>query len=101
MSVSLILSNYSRGVKNSHIYFERDYSGKGGKWRLESFHDPDYTYEHMQTTGLLPVGTHTFSWSAENCNEVSGGYGQTRQLTLSGCDEDDFTCDNGRCTRLE
>ena len=63
------------------------------KWRMSHYYYTDLTLT-MLDGDALPVGKH--KWLAENnvCNE---GKTSTVVLQLSGCSEDQFTCDDGKC----
>ena len=63
------------------------------RWRMSHYYYVDYTLT-MMDLDALPVGRH--KWMLENniCNE-----GQTSSMVLqiSGCEEGQFTCDDGKC----
>ena len=66
------------------------------KWRISHYH-----YTHLTLTmvdmDILPVGRH--KWMIENnvCNE---GVTNFQELQLSGCNEEQFTCDDGKCINI-
>ena len=66
------------------------------KWRISHYH-----YTHLTLTmvdmDILPVGKH--KWMIENnvCNE---GVTNFQELQLSGCNEEQFTCDDGKCINI-
>ena len=62
-------------------------------WRMSHYYYTDLTLT-MLDGDALPVGKH--KWLVENnvCNE---GMTSTEVLLLSGCAEDEFTCDDGKC----
>ena len=66
------------------------------KWRMGHYH-----YTHLTLTMLdmdmLPMGRH--KWMMENnvCNE---GQTSSQVLQISGCNEQQFTCDDGKCINI-
>ena len=62
-------------------------------WMLSHYHYKDLTLT-MVDTDVLPLGRH--KWRLENnvCNE---GKTSSQILQLSGCGEEQFTCDDGKC----
>ena len=69
---------------------------KDGKWRMSHYHYTDLTLT-MLDTDVLPFGRH--KWMVENnvCNE---GVTSSQVLQISGCNEQQFTCDDGKCIDL-
>lgn len=63
------------------------------KWRMSHYYYTDLTLT-MLDSDSLPVGRH--KWLIENnvCNE---GETSAQELQLSGCQEGQFTCDDGKC----
>ena len=63
------------------------------RWRMSHYHYTDLTLT-MLDQDSLPVGRH--KWRVENnvCNE---GETNSEILQLSGCEEGQFTCDDGKC----
>ena len=66
------------------------------KWRMTHYH-----YTEMSLTLLssdaLPVGRH--KWLVEN-NVCQEGKTSTEILQVSGCEEGQFTCDDGKCLQV-
>ena len=63
------------------------------RWRMTHYHYVDLSLT-MMDLDALPIGRH--KWMAENnvCNE---GETSAVVLQISGCDEEQFTCDDGKC----
>ena len=65
-------------------------------WRMEHI-----SYEELSLTMLdmdaLPVGRH--QWRIEN-NVCNQGETSIETLLISGCQEDQFTCDDGKCLNI-
>ena len=63
------------------------------KWRITHYHYTAITVT-MLDKDILPLGRH--KWRMENnvCNE---GVTSSVVLQVSGCDEGEFTCDDGKC----
>merc|ERR1719474_853343 len=65
-------------------------------WRMEHI-----SYEELSLTMLdmdaLPVGRH--NWRIEN-NVCNQGETSIETLLISGCKEDQFTCDDGKCLSI-
>ena len=52
----------------------------------------------MLDPDVMPVGRHT--WRVEN-NVCNQGKTNSVILQISGCQEKEFTCDDGKCVKLE
>ena len=63
------------------------------RWRMSHYYYTDLTLT-MLDADALPVGRH--KWLVENnvCNE---GLTSPEELLISGCDDTQFTCDDGKC----
>ena len=66
------------------------------KWRMTHYHYTDLTLT-MLDSDALPVGRH--KWLVEN-NVCQEGKTSTEILQISGCQEDQFTCDDGKCLEM-
>ena len=68
-------------------------NGTDGKWKMTHYFYTDLTLT-MLDKDVLPVGRH--KWLVENnvCNE---GETSSMILQISGCEEGQFTCDDGKC----
>ena len=66
-------------------------------WRMSHYHYSDLTLT-MLDQDSIPIGRH--KWLVENnvCNE---GETSTEVLLVSGCEEGQFTCDDGKCLQIE
>ena len=66
------------------------------KWRMTHYHYPDLSLT-MLDNDVIPLGRH--KWLVENnvCNE---GKTSTEILQLSGCAEEQFSCDDGKCLEM-
>ena len=66
------------------------------KWRMSHYYYTDQTLTMLDADDL-PVGRH--KWMVENnvCNE---GKTSSEDLLISGCDEGEFTCDDGKCLNI-
>ena len=62
------------------------------KWRMTHYHYVDNTLT-MLDMDALPVGRH--KWLVEK-NVCSEGETSSMELQISGCEEDQFTCDDGK-----
>ena len=81
----------------------RGYVGPKG-WKISRNHtDKTWMITHyyytnmyliMQDIDALPMGRHR--WRVEN-NVCNGGITNYQDLLISGCEEGDFTCDDGKC----
>ena len=63
------------------------------KWRMTHYHYKDLSLT-MLDTDSLPVGRH--KWLVEN-NVCQEGKTSTEILQISGCQQEQFTCDDGKC----
>ena len=66
------------------------------KWRMSHYHYTDQTLT-MLDMDMLPMGRH--KWMIENnvCNE---GLTSSQVLQISGCNTQQFTCDDGKCINI-
>ena len=62
-------------------------------WRISHYHYTDLTLT-MVDTDTLPFGRH--KWLIEN-NVCTEGKTSTQVLQISGCNDGQFTCDDGKC----
>ena len=65
-------------------------------WQMNHTHYPEMTLT-MMDTDALPVGRHT--WKIEN-NACNQGETSSQVLLMSGCQESEFTCDDGKCVNI-
>ena len=65
-------------------------------WRMEHNNYPDLSLT-MLDMDALPVGRH--NWQIEN-NVCNQGETSIQSLLISGCKEDQFTCDDGKCLSI-
>ena len=94
-----ILNNF-RGLTKSHIYFKckEKYECETGTWILQSLFEPKMKLEF--TNGDFPVGTN--EWIImENYALCNKDKGYIKELTLTQCYPDKFTCGSGHCIPLE
>ena len=63
---------------------------------MTHYHYTDLTLT-MLDSDALPVGRH--KWLVEN-NVCQEGKTSTEILQISGCQEDQFTCDDGKCLEM-
>ena len=81
----------SRGYSNSYITFDPDKN----HWILQSLRFPEKIYAMARgDDNETPIGRK--SWEKIMDGESSGA----RAMTLSSCNEDEFTCDTGACVPL-
>ena len=71
-------------------------------WQHKFNHEPRYlaTVKASQTNMALGANTWTVNNDAKECNTNNGDTYDTI-LTLSACSEDQFTCKDGNCVRME
>ena len=62
-------------------------------WRMKHNSYPDLTLTMLDLDGL-PVGRHNWRINNNVCNQ---GTTNIQSLLISGCQEDEFTCDDGKC----
>ena len=67
------------------------------RWRMSHYHYTDLTLT-MLDQDTLPIGRH--KWLVEN-NVCREGITSAEVLLVSGCDEGQFTCDDGKCLQIE
>ena len=87
---------FSRGVENSHIYFDSE-----AHWRLQSLRYPEkyLRLSRRQSETNYPIGR--YNWEASSPGGLCDvGQGQMIPLALSNCYPNKFTCDSGRCIDL-
>ena len=65
-------------------------------WRMSHEKYPDQVVT-MLDPDVLPIGRH--SWRIKN-NVCNQGQTSAQVILLSGCQEEEFTCDDGKCVRL-
>ena len=66
------------------------------KWRMTHYYYTELSLT-MLDSDALPVGRH--KWLVEN-NVCKEGETSTEILQLSGCKEEQFTCDDGKCLQM-
>ena len=66
------------------------------KWRMTHYYYTDLSLT-LLASDALPVGRH--KWLVEN-NVCQEGETSTEILQLSGCEEEQFTCDDGKCLQM-
>ena len=66
------------------------------KWRMTHYHYTDLSLT-LLASDALPVGRH--KWLVEN-NVCQEGKTSTEILQVSGCEEEQFTCDDGKCLQM-
>ena len=66
------------------------------RWKMTHYHYTDLTLTMLEQDSL-PVGTHRWRVQNDVCNE---GETSTRLILISGCQEDQFTCDDGKCLKI-
>ena len=62
-------------------------------WRMKHHYYPDLTLTMLEMDAL-PIGRH--NWKIEN-NVCNQGVTNSQSLLISGCKEEEFTCDDGKC----
>ena len=67
------------------------------KWRMSHYFYTDLTLT-MLDQDALPVGKH--KWLVEN-NACKEGKTSSEILQLSGCEEEQFTCNDGKCLGIQ
>ena len=72
------------------------YNTTDNQWVMSHYYYTDLTLT-MLDPDVLPVGRH--SWRVEN-NVCNQGQTNTMVLQISGCGEDQFTCDDGKCVQI-
>ncbi len=86
----------SRGVRNSHIYFDSSVK----RWRLQSLRHPTKFLDMAEKkTHVLPIGTHDWAVGADValCDKDPP---EEIELTFSRCYPDMYSCDSGDCIPL-
>ena len=89
-----IQGSFMYGLNNARNYIEPkgwiiSRNKTDNKWRKSHYHCTDLTLTILDTD-VLPVGRH--KWKVENEGKTS-----TQILQLGGCEEGEFTCDDGKC----
>ena len=69
---------------------------KDKKWRMTHYHYTDLSLT-MLDADALPVGRH--KWLVEN-NVCQEGETSMEILQISGCEQEQFTCDDGKCLHI-
>ena len=91
---------------HNKLYETRHYVGPKGwilsrnttdkKWRMTHKSYPDLTLTMLEMDAL-PVGRHNWRINNNVCNQ---GTTNVQSLLISGCKEDEFTCDDGKCLNI-
>ena len=84
-------NDYRRYVGPKGWIISRDRNDK--IWKITHYHYVDLTLTMLEQDSL-PVGRH--KWLVEN-NVCSEGVTTSEVILISGCKEDQFTCDDGKC----
>ena len=106
MDTQYKLAEHKPGKVKSKKQDTRGYVGPKGwvisrnktdkRWRMTHYH-----YTHLTLTMLdqdsLPLGRP--KWMVDN-NACQEGQTSTEILQMSGCEEDQFTCDDGKCLQI-
>ena len=66
------------------------------KWRMTHKSYPDLTLT-MLDMDAIPVGRHNWRINNNVCNQ---GSTNVQSLLISGCKEEEFTCDDGKCLNI-
>ncbi len=75
---------------NSHIYYNKELN----RWTLQSLRHPELNAT-MENAEVLPMGTHM--WEPDMCDpDVKS----PKELTLSRCFPNMYTCNDGTCIPL-
>ena len=82
------------GQKNSRIEFDDP-----DKWILKSSHHAMEAFSLATKTSFV-IGKNNWTISKDDlkCNR---GQPYNKTLKLTGCAEDEFTCDDGQCIKME
>ena len=67
------------------------------KWKMSHYHYSDLSLT-MLDQDSTPLGRH--KWLVEN-NVCKEGETSAEILLISGCEEGEFTCDDGKCLQIE
>ena len=67
------------------------------RWRMTHYHYTDLSLTMMDQDNI-PIGRH--KWLVLN-NACTEGQTSTQELLISGCQENQFTCDDGKCLNIE
>ena len=65
-------------------------------WRMTHYHYTDLSLT-MLDQDVMPVGRH--KWLVEN-NACTEGVTSSMDLLISACNEEEFTCDDGKCVEI-
>ena len=65
-------------------------------WRMTHYHYTDLSLT-MVDQDVMPVGRH--KWLVEN-NACTEGVTSSMDLLISACNEEEFTCDDGKCVEI-
>ena len=107
MDTQYKLESHGPGIIDTKFYPDtRSYVGPKGwkivrgktdkKWRMSHYHYKDLTLT-MLDMDMLPMGRH--KWLVEN-NVCTEGVTSSQVLQISGCNSQQFTCDDGKCIDL-
>ena len=68
------------------------YDEGSSRWIARSIKRKSFHAESEATVGSLLLGTRTWNVSNDNC-----GAAYTRKMTMSPCNDSQFTCQDGNC----
>ena len=76
------------------------YNGTVGNWQLLNYDDTVLLTNGASEAPLNSFGIGKHSWTIENDSTECFGGSYVKDLKLTSCLEDQFTCHNGRCVPM-
>ena len=97
--------NNPSDVRTIHLYGLRtniQYVEERNLWKLSVASKNNVTARSKASLKSFTLGRHNWTINGdENCNERIDRSTYTKELKMSGCNETEFTCNNGQCVAME